>query len=70
MRDLEADGYGMNWGCKLVATVHGNSLEEIRRKAGFGAGWWRKRGLARYVILERNGTRGHVAVVLDGQGRL
>ena len=66
--DLEAMEYVMNCGCKLLATVHGNSLEEIRRKPVLGRmveeAWF-----GRYVILERNGTPGHVAVVLDGQGR-
>ena len=66
--DLEAMEYVMNCGCKLLATVHGNSLEEIRRKPVLGRmveeAWF-----GRYVILERSGTPGHVAVVLDGQGR-
>lgn len=30
--DLEAIEYVMNCGCKLVATVHGNSMEDIRQK--------------------------------------
>ena len=66
--DLEAMEYVMNCGCKILATVHGNSLEEIRRKPVLGRmveeAWF-----GRYVILERSGTPGHVAVVLDGQGR-
>ena len=66
--DLEAMEYVMNCGCKLLATVHGNSLEEIRRKPVLGRmveeAWF-----GRYVILEQSGTPGHVAVVLDGQGR-
>lgn len=66
--DLEAMEYVMNCGCKLLATVHGSSLEEIRRKPVLGRmveeAWF-----GRYVILDRNGTPGHVAAVLDGQGR-
>lgn len=66
--DLEAMEYVMNCGCKLLATVHGSSLEEIRRKPVLDRmveeAWF-----DRYVILDRNGTPGHVAVVLDGQGR-
>lgn len=66
--DLEAMEYVMNCGCKILATVHGNSLEEIRRKPVLGRmveeAWF-----GRYVILEQSGTLGHVAVVLDGQGR-
>ena len=65
---VAVDEYVMNCGCKLLATVHGNSLEEIRRKPVLGRmveeAWF-----GRYVILERSGTPGHVAVVLDGQGR-
>lgn len=66
--DLEAMEYVMNCGCKLLATVHGSSMEEIRRKPVLGRmveeAWF-----GRYVILDRNGTPGHVAAVLDGQGR-
>ena len=66
--DLEAMEYVMNCGCKLFATVHGSSLEEIRRKPVLGRmveeAWF-----GRYVILDRNRTPGHVAAVLDGQGR-
>lgn len=66
--DLEAMEYVMNCGCKLFATVHGSSLEEIHRKPVLGRmveeAWF-----GRYVILDRNGTPGHVAAVLDGQGR-
>ena len=66
--DLETMEYVMNCGCKLFATVHGSSLEEIHRKPVLGRmveeAWF-----GRYVILDRNGTPGHVAAVLDGQGR-
>lgn len=66
--DLEAMEYVMNCGCKLFATVHGSSLEEIHRKPVLGRmveeAWF-----GRYVILDRNRTPGHVAAVLDGQGR-
>ena len=64
----EAVEFVVKSGGEVVATEHGNSLEEIRRKPRLGRmveeAWF-----GRYVILERNGTPGHVAVVLDGQGR-
>ena len=32
--DLEALRYVMNCGCRILATVHGNSMEDIREKTG------------------------------------
>lgn len=66
--DLEAREYVMIVAVNFLLRsmeIHWRRSAESR----FWAGWWREAWFGRYVILERNGTPGHVAVVLDGQGR-
>ena len=57
----------MNCGCKLVATVHGNSVEDIRQKPIL-----RKlvleRMFERYIVLDNCGNVGHVGGVFDSGG--
>lgn len=67
--DMEALQYGINCGCRLLATIHGNSLEDVLQKpllremAESGA-------FARYVLLSPTGPPGQVRAVLDGEGRV
>ena len=66
--DLEAIRYGKNCGCKLLATVHGCSLEDIRKKPVFKE--LMAEGLfQRSVVLESRERPGQVREVLDGDGR-
>lgn len=65
--DLEAMEYGMNCGCRLLATIHGSSLEELRRKPVLGR-MMEERWFDRYVVLDRRGRVGHVAGIYDGMG--
>lgn len=55
-------------GCKLLATAHGNSLEDILRQPLF-----QKLGdlkvFERYVILGKNHRAGEIREILDGEGR-
>lgn len=67
--DMEAMEYVMNCGCRLLASVHGASLDEIRRKPVLER-MVREQWFERYVVLDRNGAVGHVAAVLDEQGRV
>lgn len=66
--ELEAMEYAMNCGCKLIATVHGSSLEDIRSKPVLskmvGEQWFE-----RYVILNNEGKIGNVDQIYDGSGR-
>ena len=53
-------------GCRLIATVHGNGLEDVRRKAFFG----QLKGeqiFERYIILQA-GERVRTVEILDGRG--
>lgn len=43
--DLEALRYVMNCGCRILATVHGNSMEDIREKPGLSS-FCKKNGLS------------------------
>lgn len=54
-------------GCRLIATVHGTSLEEIRRRPLLRALLEGQR-FERYIVLEGNPS-GSVREILDEQGR-
>lgn len=62
--ELEAMEYVMNCGCKLIATVHGSSMEDIRQKPVLGR-MLKERWFERYIML---GTGGCVKQIFDGQG--
>ncbi len=66
--DLEALRYGKNCGCRLLATAHGCSLEDIQRKPVLGE-LVEEGVFSRFVILENRGRPGRVQAVLDGKGR-
>ena len=65
--DLEAIRYGKNCGCKLLATVHGRSLEDIRQKPVLGE-LVREGAFERFVLLGGGGRPGTVMAVFDGKG--
>ncbi|MEE1313481.1 MAG: stage III sporulation protein AA [Lachnospiraceae bacterium] len=52
--DVDALYYGRNSGCVLLATIHGNSLEEVKRKQWIGE-MMRQTAFERYIILEKVG---------------
>ncbi|MCC8049169.1 MAG: stage III sporulation protein AA [Clostridiales bacterium] len=54
-------------GCKLIATVHGASMEELERKPLLGR-MKRERMFERYVVLEGRQSPGSVREILDGEG--
>lgn len=65
--DVQAIKYAMHCGCKLIATVHGESLEEIRKKPLFEQ-MVKERCFERYVVL-RNGIEiGEISSVHDAGG--
>lgn len=66
--DLEAIRYGKNCGCKLMATVHGCSLEDIQRKPILQE-FVREGVFSRFICLEGGGKPGMVKTILDGEGR-
>ena len=66
--DLDAIEYVMNCGCRLIATVHGSSLEDIQSKPVLGR-LLKERAFGRYVVLRSRGRPGNVEHIYDSQGR-
>ncbi len=67
--DVEALEYSMNCGCKILATVHGSSMEELKKKAAFER-ILRERWFERYIILRGRRSPGMVKTVCDEAGRI
>lgn len=65
--DIQALRMASGCGCRLIATIHGSSVEEIKNK-----NYMRdviEEGLfERYVVLTRRGGECHVEKVCDGRG--
>lgn len=62
--DVEAIEYVINCGCKLIATVHGTSMEDIKRKPILGR--LVKEGVfERFIILSNHGQVGTIEQIFD-----
>lgn len=66
--DLEAIEYVMNCGCKLIATVHGSSIEDIKQKPVLRE-LVQEKIFERYIILNNRGRVGNIDRIYDSQGR-
>lgn len=66
--DLEAMEYVMNCGCKLVASVHGNTVEDLRQKPVLKK-LVQEKMFERYIVLDNCGEVGHVSGIFDSDGR-
>lgn len=66
--DVEAISYASCCGCKVIATMHGNSMEELQRKP-FCRRFLEDRVFERYVFLEMGEHPGQIREILDGEGR-
>lgn len=67
-KDLEAMGYAMNCGCRILATVHGASMEDMRKKPGL-LRFLEEEIFDRYVILCNEKGPGTIRDICDGGGR-
>ena len=67
-QDMEAMEYVMNCGCKLIATVHGSSIEDIRQKPVLQK-LVEERWFERYVVLSAKGEVGTVEQIYDRAGK-
>ncbi len=67
--DLEAIDYVISCGCKLIATVHGSSIEDIKSKPILGE-LLHKRLFERYVILNNIKQIGHLEEIYDAFGNI
>lgn len=67
--DMEAIEAVRNCGCKLLATVHGSSIDDIRSKPVIRE-FLQERAFERYVILRDTGFAGTITEIFDAQGNL
>lgn len=65
--DIDAIEYVMNCGCKLIATVHGNSIEDIKSKPILGK-LVEEKLFERYILLSNARGVGHLEDVYDANG--
>lgn len=63
--DVHAITYAMHCGCKMLTTVHGSSVEEIKAKPDL-AEMLENRRFERYIVLE---GKGRIQGIYDGAGR-
>ena len=68
MEDIKAVEAVMNCGCRVLATIHGNDLEDISQKPLIHQ-LWEKRVFERYIVLGNKRTTGEVLGIYDTQGR-
>lgn len=64
--DLEAMRYVMNCGCRILATVHGSSVKDLRKKPILSE-LVREGMFDRYVVLKKNPHPGTVSGIYDGE---
>lgn len=65
--DIEAIAYVINCGCKLIATVHGNSIDDIKTKPVLRR-LVEEKIFERYIILSNRETTGRVEAIFDAYG--
>lgn len=65
--DLEAIEYVMNCGCKLIATVHGSSMDDMKQKPALQK-LVREKWFDRYIILNNNRKTGNLDQIYDSRG--
>lgn len=66
-KDVEAVAHAMYCGVTMLATVHGNRVEEMCEKSWF-RGLWEEQSFRRYVVLERRERTGEIAGIYDERG--
>ena len=67
MEELDAMKYAMHCGVKMLATVHGESIEEIRKKPLFEQ-LIKEHCFERYVVLKTGKSVGEVSGIYDERG--
>ena len=66
--DVHAIEYAMHCGCKLIATVHGRDMEELKKKPVFDKMFQEKR-FERYILLGNGSHIGEVKAIYDENGK-
>ena len=57
----------LNCGCRILATVHGTSMEDVRQKPLLGD-LVERHVFQRYILLSGKETPGTVQAIFDGRG--
>ena len=65
--DIEAIHYAMGCGCKMIATVHGGTIDEVREKPMLGE-LIKRHVFERYIILNNQERIGKVTEIYDERG--
>lgn len=65
--DIEAIHYAIGCGCKMIATVHGGTIDEVREKPMLGD-LIKKHVFERYIILSSQEQIGKVTEIYDERG--
>ncbi len=67
--DIEAIEYVINCGCKLIATVHGSSIDDIKNKPILGK-LVREKTFERYIVMDNRKNIGCIEEIYDARGTL
>lgn len=67
--DIEAIEYVINCGCKLIATVHGNSIEDLKNKPILSR-LVRDKIFERYIVLNNRISVGNIEEIFDSRGTI
>lgn len=67
MEEVDALRYAINCGCKMIATVHGSSMDDIRRRYAI-SNLVDGKVFERYIILDKSRGVGSVAGIYDMEG--
>lgn len=67
LEDIQAIKYAMHCGCKMIATVHGESFDEIKRKPLFEQ-MIREQCFERYIVLNNRIKVGDIMEIFGQQG--
>ena len=65
--DIDAVYSVINCGCKMIATVHGNSIDDIRNRPGLRK-LVEERIFERYIVLNNKNETGTVQAIFDERG--
>ena len=69
VKDIRALEYAMHCGCKLLATVHGESMGELRTKPLFTE-LIKEHRFKRYIVLGNNRRVGEIVGIYDERGNV
>lgn len=67
--DVRAIEYAMHCGCRIIATAHGSSFEEVLRKPELGR-LLKEERFERYVVLKRGERPGMIRGIYDRKGQV